>query len=194
MKRLAAVALLGCLATACSSEPSPSETIDLLVEAVQARDSVEVAKYIDISRVAESSVDPLFQAATLMEQNDPERFRAQTGGMGVEMLEQFRPMLAPLMESLFWQMMLNPQALQEGPMAPLLGDQPLPFERLGDNYRGVTDERMDGDDAIVSVQLEDEAANHSVSIDMRLAKGDDGWKVVAFENLAETIATVMGGN
>lgn len=194
MTRLAAVALIGCFVAACSSEPSPSETIDLLVEAIQARDSVEVLKYIDVGRVAESSVDPLFQAATLMEQNDPEKFRAQTGGMGVEMLEQFRPMLAPLMESLFWQMMLNPQALQEGPMAPLIGDQPLPFDQLGDNYGGVTDERMDGDDAIVSVHLADEAADHSVTIDMRLARGDDGWKVVAIENLAETIARVMGNN
>jgi hypothetical protein len=193
MRRQVFFLLIATGALGCRSEPSPSDTIDRLVEAVQARDSVEVARYIDVGRVAESSVDPLFQAATILEQNDPDGFRAQTGGMGVEMLEQFRPMLAPLMETVFWQMMLHPEELQEGPLSTLIGDKPLPFEQLGENYQGVSNERSDGDDVIVSVGVANEAANHSVTIDMRLERGEDGWKVVSFENLADTIASVMGG-
>lgn len=185
-------AILVCTFTACGSTPSPSETVDLLIESIQARDSVAIARYIDVGRVSESSVDPLFQAATLMERNDPERFRQQTGGMGIEALQQFRPMVAPLMETLFWQMMLHPEELESGMLAPIMGDQAFPFEDVGERYRGVAAETMEGNDAIVSLEMGDDM--RSTTIDVRLEQGEDGWKVVAFENLAETIANVLGAN
>jgi len=192
LRRPALYVFTACSLVACSSSPSPSETVDLLIEAVQARDSLAIARYIDIGRVAESSVDPLFQAATLMEQNDPDGFRQKTGGMGMDALRQFRPMVAPLMETLFWQMMLHPEELQSGMLAPILGDQSFPFEEIGDGYQGVAGERMDGDDAIVTVEIGSDV--RMSTIEMRLEEGEDGWRVVSFENLAETITNVMSGN
>ncbi len=78
LKRPASV-LLSALLVACNSAPSPSETVDLLIEAVREGDSVQVARFIDLARVSESAVDPLFQAAAMMDAADPDRFRAQTG-------------------------------------------------------------------------------------------------------------------
>jgi len=176
---------------ACRSAPSPSETVDLLVEAVREGDSVEIVRHIDIGRVASSAVEPLFQAAAMMDVADPDRFRRQTGGMGIEMLEQFKPMIAPMMEQLFWQMMLHPEAFEEGPIGQVLGGQPLPFAQLGDAYQGVTSERRDGDDAIVSMELSHESSGRSVVLDMRLEETEDGWRVVSFDNLQETITNIL---
>jgi hypothetical protein len=190
MKRSVTTTLLFLAGAACDFGPTPSETVDLLVEAVRARDSVEVARYIDVQRVAESAVDPLIQAATLMGQADPQRFRQQTGGLGVEMLEQFRPMIAPLMEQLFWQMMLDPEALQEGPIGMFLGNQPLPFEGLGNAYRGVLNEQREGDEALVAIELLEEGTPPMV-LQLRLERIEGDWQVVEFDNLSEAIAEAL---
>jgi hypothetical protein len=192
MKRSLTTTFLLLAGVACDFGPTPSETVDLLVDAVRMRDSVEVARYIDIRSVAESAVDPLLQAASIMGQADPERFRRQTGGLGIEMLEGFRPMIAPLMEQLFWQMMLDPESLQEGPLAMVLGTQPLPFEELGEAYRGVLEEQREGDGAIVAIELLDEAAGAiPMVIQLRLERVEGDWRVVAFDNLSQAIAEVM---
>ena len=192
MKRSLTTAVLLLAGVACNFGPTPSETVDLLVDAVRARDSVEVARYIDIRSVAESAVDPLLQAASIMGQADPERFRRQTGGLGLEMLEGFRPMIAPLMEQLFWQMMLDPESLQEGPIGMFLGNQPLPFEELGNAYRGVLEEQRDGNEAMVAIELLDEANNTPpMVLQLRLERVEGDWRVVAFDNLSQAIAEML---
>ena len=193
MLKRPASALLAALAflMACNSPPSPSETVDLLVEAVRARDSTNVARFIDLERVSESAVDPLFQAAAMMDTSDPDRFRAQTGGMGIEMLQQFKPMVAPMIEQLFWQMMLDPESLAQGPIGQILGVQPLPFAELDEAYQGVVNERRDGDDAVVSVELSHASSGRTVVLDMRLEEGEDGWTVVSFDNLEDTITNIL---
>ena len=192
MKRSLSTTVLLLAGVACDFGPTPSETVDLFVDAIRARDSVALARYIDVGRVAESAVDPLLQAATLMGQADPERFRRQTGGLGVEMLQGFRPMIAPLMEQLFWQMMLDPESLQQGPIAMVLGNRPLPFAELGNAYRGVLEERREGAEAIVAIELLDEAAGAPPTVvQLRLERVEGDWQVVAFDNLSEVIAEAL---
>jgi hypothetical protein len=190
MRRSLTVGCLLLAAAACG--PSPGETVDSLVEAVRARDSVTVARYIDVGRVAESAVDPLIAAATAMSQADPDRFRRQTGAVGPEVLEQLRPMIAPVMEQLFWQMMLDPEGLQQGPLGMMLGSQRLPFQELGEAYQGVVQEQRDGDEAIVSVELTNEAAGTpTVVVQLRLERIEGDWQVVGFENLSDVVAEAL---
>ncbi len=88
-------------------------------------------------------------------------------------------------------MMLDPESLQHGPIGQILGDRPLPFAELGDAYQGVTGERRDGDDAIVSVELDQESAGRTFVLDMRLEENDDGWIVVSFDNLQDAITNML---
>lgn len=192
MRRSLTIGVLLVAGAACDFGPSPGETVEMLAEAVQARDSVAVARYIDVARVAESAVDPLIGAATAMSAADPDQFRRQTGGMGVEVLEQLRPMIAPAMEALFWQMMLDPESLARSPMAMMLGNQPLPFEALGEAYQGVVEEERDGDEALVSIELFNESAGaRPVVVQLRLERIEGDWQVVAFEDLSDVIAEAL---
>ena len=173
---------------ACNFGASPSETVDRLVEAIKAKDSVEVARYIDIRRVSEAAVDPLIQAANLMSQVNPDALPGQAGALGFGMLEQFRPMIAPLMEQIFWQMMLDPESLAQGPMGMVLGNQPLPFEELGSAYQGVLEERTEGNESIVAIELlNEDSGRPPLVLEMRLERVEGDWQVIAFENLSDII-------
>ena len=189
MKRWLATTSMLWVGLACNFGASPSETVDLLVEAIKAKDSVEVARYIDIRRVSEAAVDPLIQAATLMSQVNPDAVPGQAGGLDFRMLEQFRPMIAPLMEQIFWQMMLDPESLAQGPMGMVLGNQPLPFEDLGSAYQGVLEERTEGNASIVAIELlNEDSGNPPMVLEMRLEQVHGEWQVIAFENLTDIIA------
>jgi len=193
MKRTLTTGLLLLACAACKFGSTPSESVDLLVNALRSKDSVEVARFIDIRRVAESAVDPLLLAAALMSRVDPDRFRQQTGGMGIDVLEQFRPMIAPLMEQLFWQMMLDPESLQQGPLGMMLGNQKLPFEDIASAYQGVLREEREGNKAIVAIELLDENSGRPPMVfQLRLERVEGDWQVVAFDNLSDAIAEVMG--
>lgn len=193
MKRTLTTGLLLLACAACEFGSTPSESVDLLVNALRSKDSVEVARFIDIGRVAESAVDPLLLAAALMSRVDPDRFRQQTGGMGIDVLEQFRPMIAPLMEQLFWQMMLDPESLQRGPLGMMLGNQKLPFEDIASAYQGVLREEREGNKAIVAIELLDENSGRPPMVfQLRLERVEGDWQVVAFDNLSDAIAEVMG--
>jgi len=193
MKRTLTTGLLLLACAACEFGSTPSESVDLLVEAVRSKDSVEVARFIDIGRVAESAVDPLLLAAALMSRVDPDRFRQQTGGMGIDVLEQFRPMIAPLMEQLFWQMMLDPESLRQGPLGMMLGNRELPFEDIASAYQGVLREEREGNKAIVAIELLDENSGRPPMVfQLRLERVEGDWQVVAFDNLSDAIAEVMG--
>ncbi len=194
MKRWLSTTPILLVGVACNFGASPSETVDRLVEAIKAKDSVEVARYIDIRRVSEAAVDPLIQAANLMSQN-PDALPGQAGGIGFGMLEQFRPMIAPLMEQIFWQMMLDPESLKQGPMGMMLGNQPLPFEELGSAYQGVLEERTDGAESIVAIELmTEDSGSPPLVLEMRLEQVHGEWQVIAFENLTDIIAKGFGGN
>ena len=189
MKRWLATTSMLWVGLACNFGASPSETVDRLVEAIKAKDSVEVARYIDIRRVSEAAVDPLIQAATLMSQVNPDAVPGQAGGLDFRMLEQFRPMIAPLMEQIFWQMMLDPESLAQGPMGMVLGNQPLPFEDLGSAYQGVLEERTEGSESIVAIELlNEDSGNPPIVLEMRLEQVHGEWQVIAFENLTDIIA------
>ena len=194
MKRWISTTPILLVGVACNFGASPSETVDRLVEAIKAKDSVEVARYIDIRRVSEAAVDPLIQAANLMSQTNPEALPGEAGGLGFGMLEQFRPMIAPLMEQVLWQMMLDPESLKQGPMGMMLGNQPLPFEELGSAYQGVLEERTDGTESIVAIELlNEDSGRPPLVLEMRLAQVHGEWQVIAFENLTDIIAEGFGG-
>ena len=194
MKRWFSTTPILLVGVACNFGASPSETVDRLVEAIKAKDSVEVARYIDIRRVSEAAVDPLIQAANLMSQTNPEALPGEAGALGFGMLEQFRPMIAPLMEQVLWQMMLDPEGLKQGPMGMMLGNQPLPFEELGSAYQGVLEERTDGTESIVAIELlNEDSGRPPLVLEMRLAQVHGEWQVVAFENLGDIITEGFGG-
>ena len=194
MKRWLSTTPILLVGVACNFGASPSETVDRLVEAIKAKDSVEVARYIDIRRVSEAAVDPLIQAANLMSQTNPEALPGQAGALGFGMLEQFRPMIAPLMEQVLWQMMLDPESLKQGPMGMMLGNQPLPFDELGSAYQGVLEERTDGNESIVAIELlNEDSGRPPLVLEMRLAQVHGEWQVIAFENLTDIIAEGFGG-
>ena len=194
MKRWLSATPILLVGVACNFGASPSETVDRLVEAIKAKDSVEVARYIDIRRVSEAAVDPLIQAANLMSQTNPEALPGEAGALGFGMLEQFRPMIAPLMEQVLWQMMLDPESLKQGPMGMMLGNQPLPFEELGSAYQGVLEERTDGTESIVAIELlNEDSGRPPLVLEMRLAQVHGEWQVVAFENLSDIITEGFGG-
>lgn len=179
-------------AAACDRGLSPSASVDALVEAVKARDSVEVARFLDLQRVAESAVDPLIGMAEQMMEMDPDGFGRQTGGIGVEMLEQFRPMIAPLMEQVFWQMLLTPDAVRQGPLAAVLGDRDLEFDKITTAYQGVVYEREAGEERIAGIQLAGEAPGApTVTIEVLLEAEEGYWHVVAFIDLAETLTGLV---
>ncbi len=194
MKRWLSTTSMLLVGLACNFGASPSDSVERLVEAIKARDSVEVARYIDIRRVSEAAVDPLIQAANLMSQANPDAVPGQASGFDFGMLEQFRPMIAPLMEQVLWQMMLDPESLKQGPMGMMLGNQPLPFEELGSAYQGVLEERTDGTESIVAIELlNEDSGRPPLVLEMRLAQVHGEWQVIAFENLADIIAEGFGG-
>ena len=187
------VLLVVVAATACDRGLSPAESVDALVEAVTAKDSVEIARLIDLPRVSESAVDPLIEAASLLSDMDPDVFRLQTGGMGVEMLLQFRPMIAPLIEQLFWQMLLDPEAAQRGPLGSVLGGREIRVDEMAAAYQGVLSEREEGPDTVVvTVELAPDDANiQPIAVELRLGRAEGHWVVVAFSNLAQTFAELV---
>ncbi len=193
MKRWLSTTPMLLVGLACNFGASPSESVERLVEAIKARDSVEVARYIDIRRVSEAAVDPLIQAANLMSQANPDALPGHAGGLSFEMLEQFRPMIAPFMEQIFWQMMLDPESLAQGPMGMILGNRPLPFEELGRAFQGVLEERTAGNESIVAIELlNDESGVLPLVLEMRLEQVEGEWRVIAFENLSDIIAEGFG--
>ena len=195
MKRWLSTTSILLVGMACNFGASPSDSVDLLVEAIKARDSVEVARYIDIRRVSEAAVEPLIQAANLMSETNPDALPGQAGGLAFGMLEQFRPMIAPFMEQILWQMMLDPESLAQGPMGMILGNRPLPFQELGSAYQGVLEERTEGNESIVAIELSNEdSGNPPVVLKMRLERVEGKWQVIAFENLSEIVTEGFGGN
>ncbi len=188
MRWLATTSML-LVGLACNFGASPSDTVEHLVEAIKAKDSVEVARYIDVRRVSEAAVDPLIQAANLMSQANPDALPGHAGGLSFEMLEQFRPMIAPFMEQILWQMMIDPESLAQGPMGMVLGNQPLPFEDLGSAYQGVLEERTEGSESIVAIELlNEDSGDPPMVLEMRLEQVHGEWQVIAFENLTDIIA------
>ena len=195
MKRRLPTTSILLVGLACNFGASPSESVERLVEAIKARDSVEVARYIDIRRVSEAAVDPLIQVANLMSQANPDAVPGQAGGINVEMLEQFRPMIAPFMEQIFWQMMLDPESVGQGPLGMVLGDRSLPFAELGSAFQGVLEERTEGNESIVAIELFDEDSGRPpLVLEMRLERVEGKWQVTAFENLSDIIVEGLGGS
>ena len=192
-KRTFSVTVMLVITLACDRSLSPSESVDALMNAVTAKDSVEIAKYVDLPGVAESAVDPLIEAAGRLSELDPSGFGQQTGGMGMQMLEQFRPMIAPLIEQMFWQMLLDPEALQRGPLASVLGDRTIRFDEISSAYQGVVSQLEEGPDEIV-VQVElapEDLDGRSITVDLRLERAEGYWRVIAFSGLGETFGELM---
>ena len=179
----------------CNWGESRDESVDALMEAIEARDSIAVDRYIDVGRVAQSAVEPLIEAATLLATMDPGQAGGLAGGMDLGMLQQFRPMLAPLMEQVFWQMMLSPESLERGPLGSILGNAPIRFDRMSEFYRGVISESDDDDGlAFVSVELTAQGADAvPVIIDLAVEREERHWKVVGFANLTGTMLDLMAG-
>ena len=195
MKRWLSTTSILLVGLACNFGASPSDTVERLVEAIKARDSVDVARYIDIRRVSEAAVDPLIQAANLMSQTNPDALPGQAGALNFAMLEQFRPMIAPFLEQILWQMMLDPESLAQGPMGMILGNRPLPFGELGSAFQGVLEERTEGNESIVAIELLDEDSGRApLVLEMRLERVEGEWRVIAFENLTDIIAEGLGGS
>ena len=193
MKRWLSTTSMLLVGLACNFGASPSDSVERLVEAIKARDSVEVARYIDIRRVSEAAVDPLIQAANLMSQTNPDALPGRAGALNFGMLEQFRPMIAPFLEQILWQMMLDPESLAQGPMGMILGNRPLPFGELGSAFQGVLEERTEGNEAIVAIELlNDESGVLPLVLEMRLEQVEGEWRVIAFENLSDIIAEGFG--
>ncbi|MCZ6918833.1 MAG: hypothetical protein O7I93_18810 [Gemmatimonadetes bacterium] len=190
MKRLSAIATVVVVA-ACNWGPSPTDAVDALIEAIAARDSVAIARHADIARVAESSVDPLIEAAAMMSELGMTGPGGQSGAMAVQMLEQFRPMLAPLMEQMFWQMLLDPESFRRGPFAGILGGETFAFDRISEAYRGVAYERKDENDRrIVGIDLSSEADSSNV-VELVMERGEDTWQMVGFVDLAGKIEEMI---
>ncbi len=177
------VALAGCA-------PSSTDAVDALIAAIGARDSVEIARYADIARVAESSVDPLIEAAGMMSERGMTGPGGQNPAMAAQMLEQFRPMLAPLLAQMFWQMMLDPDSFRQGPFASVLGGQNLVFDGIAEAYQGVAYERDENDQRIVAIDLASEADSTRV-LEIVMERGEDGWRMVAFADLVGQIEAMM---
>ena len=193
MKRWLSTTSMLLVGLACNFGASPSDSVERLVEAIKARDSVEVARYIDIRRVSEAAVDPLIQAANLMSQTNPDALPGRAGALNFGMLEQFRPMIAPFLEQILWQMMLDPESLAQGPMGMILGDRPLPFGELGSAFQGVLEERTEGNESIVAIELlNDESGILPLVLEMRLERVEGEWRVIAFENLGDIIVEGFG--
>lgn len=189
MKPLSAIATLVVVAGCWG--PSPTDAVDALIEAIGARDSVAIARYADIARVAESSVDPLIEAAGMMSELGMTGPGGQSGEMAVQMLEQFRPMLAPLMEQMFWQMLLDPDSFRRGPFAGILGGETLAFDRISEAYQGVAYERKDENDRrIVGIDLSSEADSSNV-LELVMERGEDTWQMVGFVDLLGKIEEMI---
>ena len=193
MNRWLTVTVLLVAAMACDSGLSPTESVDALMEAVTAKDSVEIARLVDLPRVSESAVDPLIEAASRLSDMDPDGFGQQTGGMGVELLQQFRPMIAPLIEQFFWQMLLDPESVQRGPLGPVLGGREIRIDEMAAAYQGVLSEREEGPDTVVvTIELApDDAEIPPIAVELRLGRAEGYWVVVAFSDLAQTFAELM---
>ena len=110
--------------------------------------------------------------------------------MAAQMLEQFRPMLAPLLAQMFWQMMLDPDSFRQGPFASVLGGQNLVFDGIAEAYQGVAYERDENDQRIVAIDLASEADSTRV-LEIVMERGEDGWRMVAFANLVGQIEAMM---
>ncbi len=192
-KRMFPITVMLVTAVACNRGLSPSESVDALMDAVTAKDSVEIAKYVDLPGVAESAVDPLIEVAGRLSELDPSGFGQQMGGVGMQMLEQFRPMIAPLIEQVFWQMLLDPEALQRGPLASVLGNRDIRFDEIASAYQGVVSQREEGpDEVMVEVELAPEDLDgQSIIVDLRLERAEGHWIVIAFSDLAETFGELM---
>ena len=193
MNRSLTVTMLLVAGMACDRGLSPTESVDALMEAVTAKDSVEIARLIDVPRVSESVVDPLLEAGSRLSDLDPDVFGRQTGGMGIEMLLQFRPMIAPFIEQFFWQMLLDPESVQRGPIGSVLGGREIRIDEMGSAYRGVLSERAEGPDTVV-VTVEfapDNAEIQPFAVELRLGRAEDYWVVVAFTDLTQIFAELM---
>ncbi len=190
MKRLSTIATAVVVA-GCQWGPSPTDAVEALIEAIGARDSVAIARYANIARVAESSVDPLIEAAGMMSELGMTGPGGQSGEMAMQMLEQFRPMLAPLMEQMFWQMLLDPDSFRQGPFAGILGGETLAFDRISEAYQGVAYERkVENDRRIVGIDLSSEADSSNV-LELVMERGEDTWRMVGFADLLGEIEEMI---
>ena len=152
-----------------------------------------IARHADIGRLAESAVDPLIESADMLGELGLGGLEGATGGMAAQMLEQFRPMIAPLMEQMFWQMLLDPESFRQGLFGAALGEREIPFEEIAEAYQGVAYELdADRDQRIVGIDLAREESADTVTIELILERGEDGWRVVEFADLADAIAETVG--
>ena len=193
MKRAMTMAAVLVAVAACDRGLSPSDSVDALMAAVTAKDSVEIARLVDVTRVSQSAVDPLIEAAGQLSEMDPDGFGEQTGGFGLEMLQQFRPMIAPFIEQFFWQMLLDPEATQRGPLAQVLRGRDIRLDKLAAAYQGVISQSENGADSVLAtVELApDDVAIGPVRLALQLERAEGYWRVVAFSNLAQTFGELL---
>ena len=83
----------------------------------------------------------------------------------------------------------------QGPLGIVLGDRTLPFGELGSAFQGVLEERTEGNESIVAIELFDEDSGRPpLVLEMRLERVEGKWQVTAFENLSDIIVEGLGGS
>jgi hypothetical protein len=90
-------------------------------------------------------------------------------------------------------MLLDPEALQRGPLASVLGNRDIRFDEIASAYQGVVSQREEGpDEIVVEVELAPEdLAGQSIVVNLRLERAEGYWRVIAFSDLAETFGELM---
>jgi hypothetical protein len=173
---------------------SPAYALKQIGRAIEQRDRMAFERHVDVPALAKSTVDDMLAEAVADEmadaQNQGEAMRAGLVA-GLAVLESAKPALVSTMRA----MLLD--AVEKGEMQGLLApdgaDQGTPhFANLLRNqvgprvrFAGMGRVRRSGKLATAELLMHDAPADTTLPLRLRLDRGEDGWRVVGFDNLRE---------
>lgn len=173
---------------------SPAYALTQIGRAIEQRDRMAFERHVDVPALAKSTVDDMLAEAVADEmaaaQNESDAMRAGLVA-GLAVLESAKPALVSSMRSMLLDAvekgemrgMLAGDGAEEGAphFANLLRNQVGPRVR----FAGLGRVRRSGKLATAELLMHDAPADTTLPLRLRLDRGEDGWRVVGFDNLRE---------
>lgn len=170
---------------------SPQYALGEIGRAIERRDRMAFEHRVDVPAMARSAVDDLV-AEAMADEMAGASDEARAGlALGLGVLENAKPLLVSSLRSTLL------EAVEKGQLADMLLPDSIELHeqhfanmarsQLGSPVRfgGVGKVRRNGRMATAELLMRDDPADTTLALRLRMDRGDDGWRVVAFDNLRE---------
>ncbi|MDH5642955.1 MAG: hypothetical protein OEY63_02050 [Gemmatimonadota bacterium] len=191
MRKILPVLFLSAFA-ACSEDAEQS--VQALVDALEGKDSLRIATYLDVDRAAESITDPLLDLAQYVGENEPQAFGGQVNPMELQMLRAMRPVIPQMISQVFWQIALTDEG-GENPLTAVLRGRGVDISDATWSYIGAEYvEAIDDSLSVVGATVSLSGLGENLVLPLLVVDRDGHWQVVGIRDIEGLVSHLDGMN